>query len=121
MGLTLTEVLGLENESEKVLLKTECGRLFRMYRRVDGFSGGTVVLQTIKARGEICGEVVCVEEERERHCQDLDEDGAYYNIPRSLAFFDIHTMFGELSMTWYGMGVDGYEDVHFCEIFEAQV
>ena len=119
-GMTLIEVTGLKKESKKVLLKTQCGRLFRIYRTTGEVSCGSMALEDFKIHGQLFGEIFSAEEDIEWHQDyDDDDDDDSYGTLVSRQAFALRTSLGELSMTWLGLGA--YSNLclaDFCEIFE---
>jgi len=115
-GLTLTEIEGLEEGSEEVHFKTECGRRFRMLHSQD-------CCEQVEIE-DVCGDVndildLQILSAEEVSSEDEDEHGVkgrgYDSV--TWTFYHIRTVWGTVTIRWCGES-NGYysEDVSFYEV-----
>ena len=116
VGLTLSEVTGMEKGSEEVVFKTTCGRLFRMYHYQDCCEGVSIE--------DVCGDVVdligspVLMADEETNSDSPRPDG--YVDSFTWTFYKLATIKGSVTLRWLGQS-NGYysEEVSFEEATHA--
>ncbi len=108
-GLTVTEVLGLEQDSEEVIFKTKCGQTYKLYHEQDCCEWVYV--------SDVCGDLADLEDsliltarEDSGEMVDVDESGTW-------TFYNIQTNKGSVQIRWNGES-NGYysESVDFIKV-----
>jgi len=116
VGLTLVEIDGLEEGSEEVYFKAQCGRRFRMAHDQD-------CCEQVEVE-DVCGELPDIIGHQilsaeEVSSEDVDEHGtkgcSYDSV--TWTFYHIRTIWGTVTIRWCGESYGYYsEDVSFYEV-----
>lgn len=117
VGKTITEVEGLELNSEYVTFYTQCGKVYQLYHEQDCCED--VDLQDFEGDADdiVGGIVLSAEERTNEGDEEFPDKPSEYCESFTWTFYDIQTTKGSLWLRWLGES-NGYysESVYFREI-----
>lgn len=111
-GQTLTEIVGAELESERILFKTEAGKVYCLYHS-QSCCESVYVDDIVGCIEDLLNTPILLAEEVVNESVEVDKWGS----TATWSFYKIHTNRGDVTIKWFGES-NGYysETVDFVEL-----
>ena len=109
-GLTISEVSGLEYDSDNVIFKTDCGKMLTLYHSQDCCE--YVAVEDVSGDvADIIGTPVLLAEERESDDEPILKGRDDSN---TWTFYTIRTVKGTVDIRWIGSSNGYYSESVYC-------